>query len=783
MDYGIGAGPSAAVPFIVTASSLTPATGTLTLTAPANYSLSTSASGPFASTAVISYTGGSIAGTTVYARLNAGLVVGNYPGNATVTMGSTPLTQTVAFDGNVLIASCSDLIISKYVEGSASNHYIAIYNPTSTSINLANYSLIQYTDGSTTPSITDVLSGTLASGSVKVYKDPAATIYSGAATSLASMTFDGNDAIKLYNNTTSRTVDLIGHIGESTVWTSGGYTTRNATLVRKATVSRGVSSNPTATGFPTLTSEWDSLPVDNVTNLGIHTSACRSIAVSYDDFCSPNNLRITSKFSNWTYTPYNDAVNPNIDTVFGSTYGGSTYVGEPLGSCATGATSTYSTSWYSITTPSCAANRIRLSTNTTTTNFNSRIAVYGSTNPLDCRIVPTEIACNNDFGAAPVPTAGEVILTPGIYNPGSVYFVQISGYGGDQGNYGLIIDVDAPDISLSGATTTSIDVTLPTPSSLAGSGYLGASLRYRRTASTSGWASVTLSPTASSYTITGLSPNTSYDVWVVYNCQSDYWFSAKRTLSTSPGCLMDSFTSSPNVSNVAGHCRQITANWRRIAGATAYRCYWQRPGSTSISYSYVGSDSVFTSPANYYIVGTTYNFWVQGICTTPPPTNYMNSPTVSFTTCSGSPRLADPDYSHNYQIGDVVFYGMPIEEVLTYANLDNSPGIHEINIKEVANDLVMNKPFNAVQAVENISIFPNPADDQATIEYVLPAMSNYISFKLMDVNGKEVWTKTESTETIAGQETINLHGIASGVYFLKVSGDNYNKSVKLIVQH
>ena len=42
---------------------------------------------------------------------------------------------------------CSELFISEYVEGSGNNKAIEVYNPTGSSINLANYRLIRFSNG------------------------------------------------------------------------------------------------------------------------------------------------------------------------------------------------------------------------------------------------------------------------------------------------------------------------------------------------------------------------------------------------------------------------------------------------------------------------------------------------------------------------------------------------------------------------------------------------------------------------------------------------------------
>ena len=50
--------------------------------------------------------------------------------------------------------NCTNLFISEYVEGSGNNKVIELYNPTSDAIDLSNYALSRWSNGSTTPQTT-----------------------------------------------------------------------------------------------------------------------------------------------------------------------------------------------------------------------------------------------------------------------------------------------------------------------------------------------------------------------------------------------------------------------------------------------------------------------------------------------------------------------------------------------------------------------------------------------------------------------------------------------------
>ena len=172
-------------------------------------------------------------------------------------------------------ANATDLIISEYVEGNSNEKYIEIFNGTGASIDLSDYSIKLYANGAVTASATQVLSGTLANGSVLVYRNSGATINTSFATS-GVVNYNGDDALALVKGAPEVFVDIFGVIGNDpgANWTSGAFQTTNQTLRRKATVSGGVTVNPAGTGvgaFTTLGTEWDTYAIDTVDGLGSHT--------------------------------------------------------------------------------------------------------------------------------------------------------------------------------------------------------------------------------------------------------------------------------------------------------------------------------------------------------------------------------------------------------------------------------------------------------------------------------------------------------------------------------
>jgi len=233
-------------------------------------------------------------GTTVYYEIYA------LDNNADDTTSSE---QSYTVNDNPPCAS--ELIISEYIEGSSNNKYLELYNGTGNTVNMDNYDVRIYANGASSPSTTINLTNTnLADGSVFVLAHSSATAWSGTPDQTSgSLTFNGDDAVELYNTATGQSVDIIGKIGQDpgSQWGSGSTTTKDHTLVRKATVTAG-DTNGSDAFDPAV--EWDGFAVDDVSHLGSHTMTCTTCVEPTSDAVfhanSPQNITTTSLTLNWT---------------------------------------------------------------------------------------------------------------------------------------------------------------------------------------------------------------------------------------------------------------------------------------------------------------------------------------------------------------------------------------------------------------------------------------------------------------------------------------------------
>lgn len=237
-------------------------------------------------------------------------------------MKKTLLLLTTVISSLTFAQDCSELFISEYVEGWSNNKALEIYNPTANPIDLSQYIVVRYSNGSTSATAANAvqLTGTVAAYDVYVAtldkRDPNGTqqeapiwdslqirtdgFYCPDYNTTNAFYFNGNDAIVLAKGTVNDipnaiAVDIFGKIGEDpgVAWSSdfpytgaGVDVTKDHSMIRKSTILQG-ETNPTISFFDPL-AEYDSIPavVDiagitygNWFSLGEHDCGCNPLGV------------------------------------------------------------------------------------------------------------------------------------------------------------------------------------------------------------------------------------------------------------------------------------------------------------------------------------------------------------------------------------------------------------------------------------------------------------------------------------------------------------------------
>lgn len=195
----------------------------------------------------------------------------------------------------------ADPFFSEYIEGSSNNKALEIYNPGPGSFDLATNScqIKMYFNGSSSAGLThSFTSGTIAAGSVYVLANPSAnSAISGVAdgTTSSSSWFNGDDAVELVCN--GSTKDIIGQIGTDpgSQWGTGLTSTQDNTLRRKSTITAGDTNGGDAFD-PSI--EWDGFDQDTFDGLGSHTGGSSSTpTLSIDDVTQTEGDNGTTTFT------------------------------------------------------------------------------------------------------------------------------------------------------------------------------------------------------------------------------------------------------------------------------------------------------------------------------------------------------------------------------------------------------------------------------------------------------------------------------------------------------
>ncbi|OTG69648.1 nuclease [Acinetobacter sp. ANC 4218] len=160
--------------------------------------------------------------------------------------------------------SYAQLMFSQYIDGSSNRKGLEIYNPDGSTVNLADYEIQQFSNGSTTKSAAFPLQGTLASKTKYVIgRSELQTEIGSKVDQVAGLSFNGDDALVLLYKGTP--IDRFGRVGEDpgTGW-GVSFSSYQNSLSRTKT-SNNVTSIDPAAAFE-LESQWSKWSERNAFN-------------------------------------------------------------------------------------------------------------------------------------------------------------------------------------------------------------------------------------------------------------------------------------------------------------------------------------------------------------------------------------------------------------------------------------------------------------------------------------------------------------------------------------
>jgi len=187
---------------------------------------------------------------------------------------------------------------SYMIEGSSSNKAIAIYNGNDQVIDLNNYQIERYNNGSLTASdafdFTSAGFNSLLPGEVFVVANPSANqaILDQADVTHTITFYNGDDAIVLLENGVP--IDAIGEVGvdPGSGWNVGSGATNNFTLIRNQSICAG------QTDWAVGATEWDVYPIDTTEGLSYFLPDCQPVNLFISEYVDgPGNNQAVEIFN------------------------------------------------------------------------------------------------------------------------------------------------------------------------------------------------------------------------------------------------------------------------------------------------------------------------------------------------------------------------------------------------------------------------------------------------------------------------------------------------------
>jgi hypothetical protein len=370
-------------------------------------------------------------------------------------------------------------------------------------------------------------------------------------------------------------------------------------------------------------------------------------------------------------------------------------------------------------------------------------------------------------------------------------YVQLQGNSSvPSGNYTLSVQGVVPNHTVTNPTstsTTTLRVTFPSFGATPPTQYTV----YWKKVGGSGYSYVNIAPT-STYTITNLNSNQSYDVWVRY---SDYststgsqLYAAKQTATTIAGCGGN--LASPLVTVTSGHCAQADVSWASptaqgipaslvpAASTYPYRLYYSYNNGTFHGFV----QAISSLPVTGYHVSNlqlstnytfSYNFKCVGGAT-------MTSYNTSYATCAGPARNSNEH--HEYVLNGVHFVDVDADEILNAyaATLPEDDQVHEFTLVDLANNSQSNDNSNVTSGYFELT--PNPTTGAVAVNYSLPASNLETAvIRIMDVQGKVVRENRLSNPAQYGTINFDLNEVEAGVYMVNIQSEGYTETKKLVV--
>ncbi|KAA5534508.1 T9SS type A sorting domain-containing protein [Taibaiella lutea] len=509
-------------------------------------------------------------------------------------------------------------------------------------------------------------------------------------------------------------------------------------------------------------------------------------------------------FSSWVTTSFqtplgNDLPGGAVTLVVGAGCTGATYsnvgasfnTGEPMISC-NGSQTTASTVWFKFQAP--ASGIVRASTDVAGNGLtNTRMALFTTSNPGDPNDLAAYsiISCDENNGT--VIGNAATLYASGLIS-GNTYYVAVDGSTGNTGTFCLTIDeVTNSMIAPTGSCTQSPTGQRPAPNTTYtgwtsltdNSGRLIANVR-RNTAGTTGTGTFAPYLTVN----TGAERQTGGTYYLDRNFRITYnnadvttfdvqFFFLNTELSALQGVDPNAALSNLNVTRQTG---ESGCNQDVVAGEGTFSLLSQTANGTAPNgFSWIQ----VTTPgfSNFYISNSITPLYIK--VSEISATNVGNKNRIDWNTATE----AKGDYFtversldgiHYKEIGTVSAKGTASE--YTYWDALPANGVNYYRLK--LTDIAGNNGYTKVVTAEvkgsrnfNVEAYPNPASNQVSLK-VFGVQGENPGIIVSDLTGKVI----SNAHFNGDATTINMSGLAQGVYLIKYVDSNNSQTIKITKQ-
>jgi hypothetical protein len=118
-----------------------------------------------------------------------------------------------------------------------------------------------------------------------------------------------------------------------------------------------------------------------------------------------------------------------------------------------------------------------------------------------------------------------------------------------------------------------------------------------------------------------------------------------------------------------------------------------------------------------------------------------------------------------------------ISEIIFFGDSGYAIGNHVYKYIDTLNTAIHPKPA----AKDKISLYPNPADNNITIEIAADKPAK-VTIELYSPEGKCVLSKAENLDTGVNHIRLSVKSFRSGIYFLRVNSTHFNSVRKLVIE-